>query len=95
MNTKEDIKSISYVKTHTADVISQVNDTHRPIFVTQKGEAKAVVLDTETYERMKKSLGLLKLLAQGEKDVVKGKYNSQKDFFSVMDKKIIGSKNEK
>lgn len=86
MNIKEDIRPISYIKANAAEILSQVNETHRPVYITQNGEAKAVLLDTESYEKMKKALGLLKLLAQGERDIVDGKVLSQEDFFSVLDR---------
>lgn len=88
MNIKEDIRPISYIKANAAEILAQVNETHRPVYVTQNGEAKAVLLDTESYEKMKKALGLLKLLAQGERDIVDGKVLSQEEFFSVMDRDL-------
>jgi prevent-host-death family protein len=93
MNIKEDIRPISYIKANAAEILAQVNETHRPVYVTQNGEAKAVLLDTESYEKMKKTIGLLKLLTQGERDIVDGKVISQEDFFSAMDRDFdhIGS----
>ncbi|MBS4031243.1 MAG: type II toxin-antitoxin system Phd/YefM family antitoxin [Clostridiales bacterium] len=85
MNIKKDIRSISYIKANAAEILEQVNETHRPIYVTQNGEAKAVLLDTESYENMKKAISLLKLFSQGERDIVNGKFMSQEDFFSTMD----------
>ncbi len=86
MNSKEDIRPISYIKANAAEILAQVNATHRPVYVTQNGEARAVLLDTESFEKMKKALGLLKLLAQGERDIADGKVLSQEDFFSAMDR---------
>ncbi|MEA1915474.1 MAG: type II toxin-antitoxin system Phd/YefM family antitoxin [Campylobacterota bacterium] len=43
MYLSQDIKSISYLKAKTADVINNVNDNQRTIIITQNGEAKAVV----------------------------------------------------
>ncbi len=85
MNIKEDIRPISYIKANAADILAQVNESHRPVYVTQNGEAKAVLLDTESYEKMKKALGLLKLLAQGERDIIDGEFLTQEDFYEVMD----------
>jgi len=85
MNTKEDIRPISYIKANAAEILAQVNETHRPVYVTQNGEAKAVLLDTESYEKMRKALGLLKLLAQGERNIVDEKVLSQDEFFSALD----------
>jgi prevent-host-death family protein len=85
MDIKKDIRSISYIKANAAEILEQVNETHRPIYVTQNGEAKAVLLDTESYEKMKKAISLLKLLSQGERDIVEDNFMSQEDFFSTMD----------
>ena len=86
MNIKDDIRPISYIKANAAEILEQVNETHRPVYVTQNGEARAVLLDTESYEKMKKAIGLLKILAQGERDIVEGKAISQEDFFSGLDR---------
>jgi len=63
MNANRDIKPISYVKAHAAEILSQVNTTKEPLYVTQNGEAKAVIIDTESYEALKNTLSLLKLLS--------------------------------
>jgi len=86
MNIKEDIRPISYIKANAAEILAQVNETRRPVYVTQNGEAKAVLLDAKSYEKMKKTIGLLKLLAQGERDIVEGKVLAQQDFFKAMDR---------
>ncbi|KGP74774.1 prevent-host-death protein [Desulfosporosinus sp. Tol-M] len=88
MNSKEDIRPISYIKANAAEILEQVNETRRPVYVTQNGEARAVLVDTESYENMKKAIGLLKLLTQGESDIVNGKVLSQEDFFSSLDREL-------
>lgn len=45
-----------------------------------------MLLDTESYDQMKKALGLLKLLAQGEDDIIQGRVSTQEDFFEAMDR---------
>ncbi len=88
MKLKEDIKPISYIKAHAADILNQVNKTHRPIFVTQNGKAKAVLIDSESYENMKDALGLLKLISYGEKDIRDGNIVKQNDVFSLIENKL-------
>jgi prevent-host-death family protein len=85
MNIKDDIRPISYIKANAAEILEQVNETHRPVYITQNGEARAVLLDTESYEKMKQAIGLLKLLAQGEHDVAEGKVLAQEEFFLSLD----------
>ena len=86
MKIKDDIRPISYIKTNAAGILNQVNDTHRPVYITQNGEAKAVLMDTESYESMQKAVGILKLVAMGEKDIKEGKISEQSEFFSTVEK---------
>ncbi len=88
MNIKEDIRPISYIKAHAADILSQVTENKRPIYITQNGEARAVLLDADSFQEMRKALGLLKIVAQGENDVRSGKTVQQEDVFSRIEKKL-------
>ena len=89
MNTKQDIKPISFVKANAANLLEQVNKTHRPIIITQNGEAKAVLIDTESYDSMQNAIGILKLISMGEKDVKDGKITEQNILFSNLENKIL------
>lgn len=88
MNIKQDIRPISYIKSHAADVLKQVNETQRPIYITQNGIAKAVLVDSQSYESMQKALGILKLLALGEKDYNNKKFKKQSQYFNEVEKKL-------
>ena len=88
MKIKEDIRPISYVKAHAADMLAQVNKTRRPVFVTQNGEARAVLIDSKSYENMKNALGMLKLVAQGENDIKNGRLLDQGEAFSRIEKNL-------
>jgi len=69
MKIKEDIKPISYLKSWTAELLAQINETHRPVIITKNGEPWAVIQDTESYEKMMYSLNLMKILFHAEKDI--------------------------
>ncbi len=88
MNFKEDIKPISYIKTNAADMLKRVNETHNPLIITQNGEAKAVLLDTESYQSMVNSIGILKLLSESEKDIDSGNVQEQSTVFEEIEGKI-------
>ncbi|HNW27403.1 MAG TPA: type II toxin-antitoxin system Phd/YefM family antitoxin [Spirochaetota bacterium] len=92
MKIKEDIRPISYVKAHAADMLEQVNKTRRPVFVTQNGEAKAVLLDSESYENMKNAIGLLKAISQGENDIKNGRMIDQNEVFTRIENKLKKNK---
>jgi len=57
------------------------------MYVTQNGIAKAVILDPDSFENMKKALTMLKLLAIGEKEFKNGKFSKQKDVFAEIENK--------
>jgi prevent-host-death family protein len=78
----KDIRPITYLKSRAADLLKQINETHRPVVITQNGEAKAVLQDPESYENMRNAIGILKLISQGEEDIKNGKSKSQEEVFS-------------
>ena len=88
MKTSTDIKHVSYLKSRAKDMLNQVNETHRPIVITQNGEPRAVLQDTESYENMRNAIGILKLISLGEEDVRKGKLKSQDDVFAELEKLV-------
>jgi len=88
MSLKNDIRPITYLKARASDLLNQVNETHRPVIITQNGEPRAVLQDTESYEDMRNALGLLKLISQGEEDIRKGAVRPQEDVFSRIEKAI-------
>ena len=73
INLVEDIKSISYVKSHTAEVMKQIGKKNNPMIITQNGEAKAVLMDVKQYQNIIDSINLVKILSIGESDIKNGR----------------------
>ena len=88
MNITSDIKSVTYLKSRAADLLNQINETHRPIIITQNGDARAVLQDPISYENMRNAIGILKLISQGEADIRNGKVKSQEDVFNDVEVKL-------
>jgi len=84
----QDIKPISFVKANAADLIDQINETRRPLIVTQNGEARAVMIDPVSYQNLQTGIKMFKLLAQSESEIQSGKKIGQKDLFSKIEKKL-------
>jgi len=82
MNISKDIKPITYLKSRAADLLKQINETHRPVVITQNGEPKAVLQDPESYENMRNDISILKLISQGEEDIKGGKSKLQEEVFA-------------
>ena len=90
MQLSESIKPISYLKTKTADVINSVNEKRQPIIITQNGEAKAIIQDIKSYESMRNSISLLKMIVQSEEDIQNGNLTYQDEMFDKLEKKLFG-----
>ena len=81
MNILRDIKPVTYLKSRTADLLKEINATHRPVIITQNGEPKAILQDPKSYENMRNAIGILKLISQGEEEVRAEKSKPQEEVF--------------
>ena len=81
MNITRDIRPVTYLKSRAAELLNQINETQRPVIITQNGEPRAVLQDPTSYENMRNAIGILKLISQGEADIRDGKVKSQEDVF--------------
>ncbi len=84
LNLETDIRPISYVKAHTAEMVKQVEDRRNPIVITQNGEAKAILLDVGSYQKMVNAITLLKIVSIGENDIANGRVSSNEEVFEEM-----------
>jgi len=72
MRYSDSVKPISYLKSHTSEVIRNVAEGQAPYVITQHGEARAVVQGVEEYEKTQETLAMLKILSLGEKEITTG-----------------------
>ena len=87
VNLKQDIKPISYIKTNAADMMRYVNDNRNPIVITQNGEARAVLIDIDSYQNMQNAFNLLKVVQLSEKDIRSGLFKDSDQVFNELKKK--------
>lgn len=73
MKLSSQIKPISYLKAHTAEIVRNLGEQREPLVITQNGEAKAVMQDIESYEQTQDTMALLKILALGNRQIEEGK----------------------
>jgi len=90
MQLSQTIKPISYLKSKTAEIINSVNENRQAIIITQNGEAKAIIQDIKSYENLRNSLSLLKLIVQSEEDIRNNDVISQDEMFENLEKKLFG-----
>jgi prevent-host-death family protein len=73
MKFSSQIKPISYLKAHAAEIVRSLPEQGQPLVITQNGEAKAVIQDITSYEQTQETLALLKILALGNRQIDEGK----------------------
>jgi prevent-host-death family protein len=73
MGIETRIKPISYLKSHSAELIRELGEGGPPLVITQNGEAKAVLQDVASYAATQELLALLKLLSMARDDMAAGR----------------------
>lgn len=86
MKFSKQVKPISYLKSHTAEIVNYITKNREPLLITQNGEAKLVVLDVKSYEEYEETLALLKILALGNQQIEQKHFRSANDVFADLDK---------
>ncbi|MEM7249394.1 MAG: type II toxin-antitoxin system Phd/YefM family antitoxin [Acidobacteriota bacterium] len=72
MDHSKAIEPITALKSRSAELIKRARESGRPIIITQNGRATAVVQDVESYERQRRALQLLRLMATGDRQLAAG-----------------------
>jgi len=88
MNMTRDIKPVTYLKSRAAELLNQINETHRPVIITQNGEPRAVLQDPVSYENMRNAIGILKLVSAGEADIREGRVVAQEDIINALEDEL-------
>lgn len=85
MKFSTQVKPITYLKSHAAEIVKTLPESGEPLLITQNGEAKLVVMDVKTYEEQAETLALLKLLALGNKEIEAGQFRPASDVFTNLE----------
>jgi PHD/YefM family antitoxin component YafN of YafNO toxin-antitoxin module len=73
MPSPANIKSISYLKSHAAQISEDLEMNGNPFFITQNGEASMVIESVSRFQEKEALIAALKIMALGEKDRLQGK----------------------
>lgn len=79
MKLSSQIRPISYLKAHAAEIVRTLAAQGEPLVITQNGEAKAVMQDIGSYEQTQETMALLKILALGRRQVEAGQVQPAAD----------------
>jgi prevent-host-death family protein len=72
MRFSTQIKPISYVKAHAAELLDRITEEREPIIITQNGEARAVLVDVHSYDASQETMAMWQILAIGKKQIETG-----------------------
>ena len=85
MRYSTQVKPISYLKSHAAEIVREISENREPMLITQNGEAKLVVMDVRSYEEQEQTLALLKILALGQRELEQGQFRAASEVFADLD----------
>ncbi|RZP84833.1 type II toxin-antitoxin system Phd/YefM family antitoxin [Vibrio vulnificus] len=75
----QDIQPLSEFRAGVTSFIKQINETRRPLVITQRGKGVAVVLDVAEYESMQEKIELLEEMRTAEAQLASGLGVSNED----------------
>ena len=81
----EDVKQVSELKTHSAEIIGQVRRTRRPVLLTRRGRGVAVLLDVDEYERLVERQAFLDAVEEGARAAAHGDLHSHDKAVAILD----------
>lgn len=87
MKLSTQIRPISYLKAHTAEISLQLAELREPMVITQNGEAKFVLQDIVSFEQTQETMALLKILALGNRQIEAGKVTTAQDVITRLREK--------
>ncbi len=86
----KDIQSLTTFRRQSAAVLKQLKKTKRPVFLTVKGRATAVVQDAESYQRLVDTAERMETedaIRRGLDDIANGRTIPAKEAFARIRKK--------
>ena len=95
VNLVQDLKPVSYIKDHTMEILDYIENSRSPIIITHNGEAKAVIIDINSYQKTLNAINLAKLLSFGEKDIKNKNLISHEDAKKKFEETLVGINSEK
>ena len=87
LDLKKDIQSLTTFRRNSADFMKQIKKTKRPLVLTVKGQAAAVVQDVEAYQRLldiAAAADFHEAVRQGLADSANGRTRPAREVFDEM-----------
>jgi len=90
LDITKDIQSLTTFRRRSGDFLKQLRKSKRPVVLTVKGKAAAVVQDAEAYQKLLDIAALADAdegVRQGLEDVKKGRVRPVREFFNEFEAK--------
>lgn len=89
MATVPEIIPVTDLRQDAAKVLKRVQSSERPIFITQRGRAVAILLNLKAYERDEHERELLQLLVRGDQEIAAGSGYNLEEVLTEADELLI------
>jgi len=90
MSTIPDIIPITDLRQDAAKVLDRVKVSGKPLIVTQRGRAAAVMVSVERYEAQEREREILRCLARGEQEILEGRGHGLREVMKAADRILNG-----
>ena len=87
LNITKDIQSLTTFRRNSGEFIKQLRKSKRPLVLTVRGKAQAVVQDAEAYQRLLDAAAradVHEALRQGVEDVAQGRKRPAREVFNAL-----------
>lgn len=88
IDVKQDIQSLTTFKRDSLRFMKQIKQTGRPLVLTVKGRAEAVVLDAATYQEIAAQLDVVANLRKGLTQAKKGMGRPFQEVFDEIEREV-------
>lgn len=85
MKLSTNVKPISYLKSHAAEIVKEITETREPLLITQNGISSLVVQDVVSYEQTQQTMALLKIIAVGRRQIEQGQVKPMSEVFAELE----------
>jgi antitoxin YefM len=88
LRVTEDIRSLSEFRAGVASFVKQVNETRRPLVLTQNGRGVAVLVDIQEYDAMVERIEILGAIIRANADIAAGRVTPHEEAMDQLLKSI-------
>ncbi len=86
IDVTQDIHSMTQFKRNSSDLMKRMRKTGRPLVLTVKGKAEAVVLDAAAYQEVAEQLDMIASIRRGLAQAKKGMGRPVDDVFDDLER---------